>query len=218
MSILSLAVFAEGRSDERFLPIIIQRTAEKIIAKRGHDTTDVLEPQVVPKPKDANGRDQCILAVARQTSGYHALIIHADADQRTAERALSERINPGVELARQAGINHHCIPLIPVRMTEAWLMADPEKLLETIGTNTTAAELNLPTHPHEVETISNPKASLNDILRQAKTRRRKAQVKIKDIYEPVARTMDLERLWSVPAYQQFVEDISQALVELHFIK
>lgn len=47
MTTLVLALYAEGRTDERFLPIVIQRTAEEILAQRGRTTVYVLEPIVL---------------------------------------------------------------------------------------------------------------------------------------------------------------------------
>ena len=50
MKMLLLALYAEGSTDARFLPPIIRRTAERIIAQHGQDFVDVSEPMIVPNP------------------------------------------------------------------------------------------------------------------------------------------------------------------------
>lgn len=49
MEVLVLALYAEGSSDTRFLPPIIQRTAENIINLYGERIVDVSDPVVIPK-------------------------------------------------------------------------------------------------------------------------------------------------------------------------
>lgn len=63
---------------------------------------------------------------ARRAEGYHGLIVHVDADYSTADRARRDRIDPGFELIRQSSerVCDQLVPLIPVRMTEAWMLAD----------------------------------------------------------------------------------------------
>jgi hypothetical protein len=218
MQTVVLALVAEGATDERFLPVIIQRTVQHIVAGRGRTVVDVLEPQLVRIDPQVSGQAERILAAARETAGYHALVIHADADHPTRERAWTERIAPGVARVRAAGINHHLVPLIPVQMTEAWLLADPEALRQIIGTSMTANELRLLARAHQVESDPDPKQTLNELVRRATAhRRRRRPVRVGDLFAPLARTIHLERLQGVPAYRQFVADISSVLMALHMI-
>jgi Domain of unknown function (DUF4276) len=165
---LVLALFAEGASDNRFLPPIILRTAEELIAKYGQDTVDVLEPVIVPKPRDEHRHD-CILAAARYACGYHALVVHSDADDRTSERAKAQRIQPGFDLvsSTEEMVCKHLIPIIPVQMVEAWMLADDIALREIIGTEMSPQNLGLPSRPALVEIDANPKETLNGVIRRA---------------------------------------------------
>jgi hypothetical protein len=54
MSVLVVALYAEGSTDNRFLPPIIQRTAERIIAQDGQGLVDVSEPMIMPKDPSGN--------------------------------------------------------------------------------------------------------------------------------------------------------------------
>lgn len=221
MLTLVLALYPEGHSDTRFLPVLIQRTAEMIIAERGRTEVDVLEPYVVTVGSEAQKqkRAECILTAARQTEGYHALIVHADADYPTPERAMQERIQPGLDLVRAVmGEQHYLVPIVPVRMTEAWLLADPEALLEVIGTRSSVADLDLPEQARLVESDPAPKQTLERVVKDAtKQRRRRSTINVIDLYEPLARRINLERLQQVPAYQQFILDLSTTLALLSII-
>ena len=85
MPSLVTALCTEGSSDTRFLAPVIQRTAEKIIAQYGQRVVDILEPSIVPKQQGS--REECIFSASRYAFGYHILIVHSDADDRTSDRA-----------------------------------------------------------------------------------------------------------------------------------
>lgn len=123
---LLLALYAEGPSDNRFLPPIIQGTAQDITAQ--HGPIDVLDLTIISKKQGT--REECILRAAREACGCHALIVHSDADDGTPDRAYEERILPGFNLVSQS-IEKVCkdlIPIIPVQMIEAWMLADHNAL------------------------------------------------------------------------------------------
>jgi hypothetical protein len=225
MTTLVMALYAEGHSDERFLPIVIQRTAEQILARRGRTTVDVLEPMVLNHriDRDHPTRVERMLEAARRAAGYHTLIVHQDADHPTPARALNDRYAPGRDrvdaaLAGRQRVCEKLVPITPVRMTEAWMLADPEALRIVIGTRLEAADLGLPAHPHEVESDAHPKQTFQTALHRALADRprRRQNIDISTVYEPLARQISLARLNLVPAYSQFVEELSHTLVALHF--
>lgn len=221
MTTLALALYAEGRTDERFLPIVIQRTAERILYQRGRKPVDVFGPVVLNHNivRTFKGRAECILEAARRSAGYHALIVHADADHPSPDRAAIERIQPGFDLVHRAkeSVCHQLLPIIPVQMTEAWMLADPEALRQVIGTNLETQALGLPAQAHLVESDTNPKQTLNQALQCALAHRprRRRRIDPGTVYEPLARQINLERLGAVAAYQRFVHDMVQVLIALH---
>ena len=225
MPTLVMALYAEGRSDERFLPIIIQRTAVRLLSEHAAHDIDVGEPFVV-NAATRSARDEAILDVARQAHGYHLLVVHADADDVTPLRAMQERIMPGfqaVAAAHRAGeqVCDKLTAIVPVQMTEAWMLADNDALRNIIGALQTAQHLNLPARPALVEGIADPKARLREVLaavQAERTRRRRTQRKIADLYEPLARQIDLNRLYLAPSFAQFQEDLCAGLEQLGFIR
>lgn len=218
---LVVALFAEGRTDERFLPVVIQRTADWILRQRALTLVEVLEPETMEPDSEAGNQAERILSVARKAAGYHALIVHADADAPTREDALAHRIEPGWQLVREAE-NQICralLPIIPVRMTEAWMMADVEAFRQVVGTDLPADQLGFPNQPHEVESIQDPKQELGVALNQVFTgQRRRRKVNLGQYYEPLARRIRMEVLERVPAFRAFADDLTELLQRLSFIR
>src|SRR3712207_4833733 len=93
---LVLAFYAEseGSTDQQFLPLIIERTAEHILVSKERNDVLVLPVVVIeldePKP---TRRKERIVAAARKAAGYHGLIVHADADGPNRNKALKERFD-----------------------------------------------------------------------------------------------------------------------------
>ncbi|OQA43490.1 MAG: hypothetical protein BWY52_01868 [Chloroflexi bacterium ADurb.Bin325] len=217
MTVLVLALYAEGHTDESFLPVVIQRTAEEILARHGRTVVDVLEPINLNHGIDRQfeTREERMIEAARRASGYHALIVHADADYPTQVRALNERYLPGEERVRELreigeSLCGNLIPIIPIQMTEAWMLADPIALCNVIGVQALPQALGIPVHPHQVESDTNPKRTLHEVLERALTQRprRRRRVNLSSIYEPLARQIDLARLAGVPAYARFLSDLT----------
>lgn len=221
MNSLVLALYAEGRTDERFLPVMIQRTAEQILAQRGCQVVDVPDPIVVDGSIDRQypGRAERILEAARRARGYHALIVHADADHPTPDRAIEERLQPGLHLVHRSAeaVCRQLVPIVPVQRTEAWMLADSAALCEVVGTRLDARSLGLPQYAHLVESDADPKRTLNQVIQAALADRprRRRRLDAGTLYEPLARQISLARLQAVPSYTRFVIDLTHLLIGLH---
>lgn len=57
-------------------------------------------------------------------------------------------------------------PVIPIRMTEAWLLLDEAEIRRVAGAPNGKIPLNLP-NPAKVESVSDPKALLKETLARA---------------------------------------------------
>lgn len=63
MTVLVSALYAEGRSDERFLPIVLQRTLADLLNWRAPRIVDVVEPLVL-RPVKSGSQEEAIFAAA----------------------------------------------------------------------------------------------------------------------------------------------------------
>ena len=212
---LALAFYGEGATDKRFLPTLIQRTVQAILAEHQRTDIDISNLDVLNDDLHRiTKQDERILEAARRAVNYHILLVHADADYPNRDRALAERIQPGFDRVRgeQAGVCAHLIPVIPVRMTEAWMLADPAGLRTVMGIAKPIHELGLPQNARQVELVLDPKARLDAILQGAHgTQKRRHRIRLETLYLPLAQQISLARLAAVPSYQQFVEDLTGAL-------
>jgi hypothetical protein len=216
---LSLALYCEGNTDKRFLPTVITKTSKQILDKHKRNSVQVLPIQVIEIEKKR--QREAILLAAKRAVGYHILIVHADADHPKADKARLERFEPGYKLVQQTNedVCKDLLPIIPVQAIEAWMLADYELLLEEIGTKMNAYDLGIPTKASLVESIAKPKRKIYEVVRKAYASRSKRQreVDIDFLSESIGERISLERLRQVPAYQQFVNDLTETLKKLNFI-
>jgi hypothetical protein len=215
-----LALYAEGPSDTHFLPPIIQRTSAALLARFALNMVGISDPLIIAKKH--GDLDRCILQASQEACHCHALLVHNDADRLEYNEAKRQRFEPGLQLVRTCGgeVCQHLVPVIPVRMIEAWMLADSNALKNVLGTNLDQQTLGLPRRAALVETIADPKYRLNEIIRKinaAAGSRRRQPINLNAKLEPLARQVDLNRLFEVPSYRAFVNDLTKTLEQLHFI-
>jgi fructose/tagatose bisphosphate aldolase len=218
---LVIAFYAEGTTDIRFLSKIILRTTEEIILNRSQSIISVLEPFPI-EVKKTGDRIQEIRQAAAKAYGYNILIIHADADYEIDEKAFKERINPGFESVKLDQTEEFCkdlVAIVPVQMTEAWMLADKETLKEELGTQKNNRELGLNFPLKQLEKIADPKSKIQEIMRIAfkdlPTRKRRMQ--ISSLYSPLGQQVRLDILEQLPSYLKFKADLTNVLIKLNFI-
>jgi len=216
VSTLSLALYCEGNTDKHFLPKIIERTTEKIILSQATNYVDILPVTVKDVAKQERGKD--ILQAAMQAYGCDILIVHKDADSRTYEETKTQCIDPGYMLVQRSHqeICKKLVPIIPVREIEAWMVADGEVLRDILEIKERLQNLRLPKRAVLVESDPDPKATLNRVIAKAESERRR-KIERKGFYESLALNVKLERLYLVPAYKKFLDELSEALRDLNII-
>ncbi|WP_405105896.1 DUF4276 family protein [Micromonospora sp. NBC_01405] len=103
------------------------------------------------------------------------IVVHRDADN-AGHHARQQEIRAAVQPVGGAA---QLVPVIPVRMTEAWLLLDEVAIRQVAGNPRGRMSLGLP-KAHEIESIANPKDVLRTCLVKAADetgRRREAMVK-----------------------------------------
>ena len=152
------------------------------------------------------------------------LIIHSGGDDRGYEQILIELFQPGKKLVldakeRNEDICVDLVPLIPMRMTEAWMLADPDALCTVLGKKVEPRALGIPTKAKLVEKEFKPKKTLEHIIQAAYPQQPRDWKYFKTkLYTELGSEISLKRLSEVPSYQQFVENMTLALQTLNFIQ
>ncbi|WP_080042371.1 DUF4276 family protein [[Actinomadura] parvosata] len=90
------------------------------------------------------------------------VVVHRDADNAGME-ARQQEVR---EAVKRVGYTNACVPVIPIRMTEAWLLLDEQAIRHVAGNPRGRAGLGLP-KVHEVEALSDPKSYLRQCILKA---------------------------------------------------
>jgi hypothetical protein len=228
MDFLSLALYSEGSTDDRFLSLVIERTARLILQVYQQNNWQILPVKPIERPKQGS-RPERILKAACIASEYQALIIHSDEDGNGLAATHKHRFQPGYDLVQhevtlqRGSVCERLIPLFPIQEVEAWMLADYELLLEEIGTKKRAEDLNIPKKARLAESIAHPKERLKEAIKLAfkdhPSRLRRTSVEeIKgSLYEPMGRNVSLDRLEQLDGYKYFKAELIDAFKAMSII-
>lgn len=218
-NIVIIGFATEGRTDIRFLGNVIERTFEDI-AFECLKELEIHSVQHIPTQKENFVAETVNAAKESNKRGVMVLCVHTDADRRSDSAAFEERIAPAFQAVKNTDgeICKNLIPIVPIQMTEAWMLADPERLKEEIGTDKSLLDLKLNRTP---EDIADPKKVIKDSLHIAfedQTRRkRKRSLGIAELYLPMGQKVDLQKLSRLSSYQKFREGVREAYRKLGYL-
>lgn len=216
MHYLGLALYAEGRTDERFLGPILQRLCGDICARESRHLVqfndEILALTHSPKMQNAH-RDERILDAARQAQGaWSILFVHADADGDEAKARL-ERAQPAIDRLREA-FDQKCqgVAVVPVRTTEAWALCDGNALRQVFGTTLNDHALGVPASAKAIEALSEPKLCLEAAfsVSQAVGSRRASRT-VNERLGALGEQVALASLRRLEAFQRLEAELKQAL-------
>lgn len=154
----------EGSSDTGLV-----RHIERLIVEHSNEGTAEGESWFYGNPLAEKIRK----AMQAAENAVDVLFVHRDADSAGAEARFLE-ITRAVEVAC---VTVPWVTVVPVRMTEAWLLLDEAAIRKAVGRPNGRTPLDLPT-PREAERRAKPKQILADAFLMASetTGRRKKQI------------------------------------------
>ena len=142
------------------------------------------------------------------------LFVHRDAENTSLDKRQTE-IYEAFQEACSAEIVPAGIAVVPIRMTEAWLLADVSAIREAAGNPNGLTELDLPTL-RDVENTPNPKSVLHNLILEATElpARRKKKFNVQSAVQRIPEYMEdfsvLRRLSAFSALEEeLVETIKQ---------
>lgn len=210
----------EGPTDIRFFESIVRRTFEDIAIKECQPDIDIyIEP--LKTSKHGCSFPDFVVKASREgvnTFGMTTLAIHTDADKDTYDERMNHNIHPA-----QEKLNNECrdcckllTPVIPVRMMEAWMLADTALLKAEIGTNMSDNDLGINRDP---EMIADPKQIIEDAIKIAQSNlpKRRHRISISDLYAIIGDKMSLDKLSQLNSYKRFQDEVRNTYRALNYI-
>lgn len=219
-NIVTIAYSTEGTTDQRFLESVIRRTFEDVASECEGDI-EVFDPFYLKFSKK-NGFVDDFVSISREAfkNGINVLCIHVDADAPTDKDVFNFKIQPAREALQQLADDAVCkifVAIIPVQMSEAWMLADKELFKDELGTDKTDIELEISKNP---ETMSNPKSTIENAIRisQAHLPKRRNRVTIAELYQPIGQKIAVEKLEALSSFRKFKLAVRNAFKELNYLK
>jgi hypothetical protein len=216
---LFIGLFTEGTTDIRFLRNIVKRTFDEI-SFECQGQIEISEIQIIKITKSSFVED-VINASRKGVNDFGILIlcVHADADDSNDDAVYKYKMNPalsGIENVED-DICKTIVPIVPVRMTEAWMLADKTLLKKEIGTTKTDQELGIYREP---EQYSDPKETIENAIRtarQERTKRHRKDLTISDLYLSIGQSISIDKLKQLSSYNKFQENIRSAFEKLNYL-
>ncbi len=212
-----IALATEGNTDHEFLPNIIQRTFERV-ALNSQQEIEIFEPICLSPISGKNIKEKALeYAIQAVDKGAIVLCFHADADDTTDKNAFEDRIDPAFKAieSNDRDLCKNLVAIVPIQMTEAWMLADKELLKKELGTTQNDGELGINKNP---ESFADPKQAITDAITKARkhiTKRRRNKLTIDDLYSPLGRKIQLSKLESLSSYQKFEKAVRDIFPQLY---
>ena len=214
-------LFTEGTTDISFLASVIERTLEEVVFYCKGEFETRLE--IINIDKKGLSFDKQVLNASQQgleKFSITLLFVHTDADASTDTNIFNSKIIPAQSLLDSEQDNIVCkkmVAIVPIQMTESWMIADKTLLKEEIGIDKSDADLGIHKNPEE---IWNPKSVIEDIIRQSKAeqtkRKRRKGLNISELYQIIGRKIELTELEKLSSYLKFKKSLIEKLTELNF--
>ncbi len=207
MRYLTSALVSEGNSDDQFLPRLLGRALAQLCLTEFEDAVDVADVQPLRDRTGPSSVADVVRLVEQNRANFSLIFFHRDqgADAGRVER---EWIQPLRDLWGYRP--EQLVTLVPVRETEAWLLADGDALRSALGVpGWSDTSMGLPAQPAHVERLPDPKRVLSDLTRRVSRSR-------KDHFVQLGEIVSLERLHDVPAYRRWWNETREALVRLNY--
>ncbi|WP_396158499.1 hypothetical protein [Flavobacterium sp.] len=216
-------LFTEGSTDNRFLSSVVERTLRDVSMDCKGDIETSLE--IIEINKSGLDFVNQVLEASKCGSekfGILLLFVHTDSDDINDELIFNSKIFPANEAILLQDEKEYCkvmVAIVPIQMTEAWMIADRELLKSEIGIEKTNTELGIHLNP---ELINNPKSTIESIIRISKEdqtkRKRNKGLNISDLYQIIGQKIELSELEKLSSYLKFKQSLIDKLIELNFYK
>lgn len=202
VDLLEFTLVAEGSSDRVLLPILEWLLRDRVQCRVRGEWADLR--RLDPVPRGLGER------VRRAVEEYpcQLLFVHRDADRSSREERVKE-----IRAALDGIDEPPVVCVVPVRMTEAWLLIDESTLREAAGYPAGRIPLDFPALG-TLEALPNPKGMLHELLRRASgfTGRRLQKFRPEEAAHRLATLIrDYSALRRLSAFQRMEQELARIL-------
>ena len=199
--IITSAIITDGTSDRALIPLLQLLLNE-------HLKLPFEEPQFVHSTSNILSEK---IADAIQKFEVDILFIHRDAENENWEKRKKEIVD-----AIPAGLTISVIPVIPIKMTEAWLLTDPVAIRMAVGNQHSNQKITLP----KITQIENcdAKQVLLTALTEAKelSTQRRRKFRPEQFRHRVAElTSNLQLIRQIPSFHRLEQCLAPILLKLN---
>lgn len=201
MRTIDYVLIGDGTSDRALLPILAW-------ALRKSAPDHLFAPQ--PFVHRGSRAVASVIDDARSKYRPDLIFVHRDAERIPLATRRTEI--PTVD---------YVVPVVPVRMTEAWLLINAEALRKASGNPNGKMVLDLP-RPREIESLPDPKRELERLLLEAagalgpRRRKQHRQEQSSMVHRVAEYIEDFSGLFTLPAFGLFWTDLQGALSRISF--
>lgn len=205
MRYFTLCLYSEGSTDRHFLERIVFRLLLEKLINECDDQCEIQEQFIRfgRKPPELSRADFILEQVEKLDREITIIFVHADG-AGNSEAARANNCLTSTEVINEK-YNALCgVPIVPVRETEAWALADAATIKIVTGGKTYA----LPRNP---ESIADPKIPLREIADLAHSLSTNA------LMAEIADVIPLTELRRLPSFRIFENDLNGQLNRLGVI-
>ena len=202
MRYFTLCLYSEGPSDRPFLERVIHRLVLDLLYKQSNDLCEVQEQFIRfdRKPSGKKRADYILEQVEKLQNAITMIFVHSDG-AGNPDAALATNCLPSTSVINGKYDSLCGIPVVPVRETEAWALADAGTITKVTGGKPYA----LPKNP---ETIGDPKVPLREITKLANALSTTA------LMAEIADGIPIDSLRKVASFKVFEDMVIAQLIRL----
>ena len=214
MIYVAWAALYEGETDSRYYNALVPRLMTDLVLRSR------AQASVIPDGPALKLTRGTVMEVAKEAcrarDAFHLVFIHADAGGRNTETTLVSRGTAYCEAMHERCdlLPVRCVTVTPRHETEAWMLADPSAVVQSLGSRAAAEILGLPADATQAERLVDPKSVLLNALQIVTGRRRRRPNDLAALYTSIAERQSLTMLRRSASFVEFERRLEEALVSI----
>lgn len=214
---LVYSFYGEGATEYDFLRLVIERV---LVERYVGTDVDILwdEDEFRLSASQLPDHAAKFREILRRSEGRSLVFVHADSDSQTRDEAFQSRFDEPLKKAREQLSQplNNTIPVVVVRSTEAWMLADFESLKHMLNLKQPASAFKIPTKPDILE--GRNAENLMDTFLGAVNRRRKGEIDFANFCVALGRVVSLPALRRLSAFALFETELEKVLSSIPYLK